>query len=502
MCRSCPGCGKGLKKNDSYILDYAKGGEMDSDGVWTWKNAPREEVRFRMYWKYYPTFIHFLDDKKVYTPDTEDFGVYGHQCGTVLATPEQSEFTVTMVASDPPPPREWEQDRHIYLPEKLDLTLVDPDNKPVAGATVKVMVGLIDLGSLTTMWNDNGKRYEGTVQTDADGKCVVPFTSFKRNQAILFDMKIDAGEDYVPARALWRESFGLDRQQMPVENPTNHVPRQWTMTMQRCDTTASGTVVDEEGNGLPGVRVTLYATQQIRYYGTLTPGGGGMPVITTTDSEGKWCVPKLYFQGKTPSYAEYSCPGYVSRRSNDDPQPHVMKKATSVTVHVKDAFGGTPVSDAWVYLNGTGVASDYGPRAKNGYYDAYLDPAGLKSVEAVVLPRYNTPARVVHEIRSDTELVEVTLKPGKPLRIRVIYPDGSPVSGVGVHLTLTWPENKNLRLRNELYFTLDSDGTYIWGNAPDIEADYHFRMSKRTQEKTYRMRPREEEYTITVLRGN
>ena len=499
---------KGLTSSDDFahlqnyvIRDYAKGFEMGEDGVWTWHDAPLCEMRFRVGWKYNARLVHFLDDKKVYIPDTGDIGAFGHEMGSLLVPPETSEFTVKMIASDPPPLREWERDEHIYMPEKLDYTLVDQHGKPVVGATIKATIGLIDLNNLNS-WDPFRKRYEGTIQTDAAGKCVVDFSSFKQNQIILFSMKIDAGKDYLPVQVFWRDdSLGrMGHGPYDLVKKVNHVPEQWTMVVPCKDTLISGTVVDEQGNPLPGVLVRFFAPLNIDYPGTLTPYPTGPNIPVATDDEGKWSV--KYYSMEGYSYrVECSHPGYLKGGSfGNITETIVMKKAGTLTVRVKDE-NGHPVYGAWV----SPESSSYGDHAKQGEYVANVNYPLGRDVEIVVLTQNHTPVRVVHEMKSDNEVVEVTLMKGKPLRLRAVYPDGKPVTGfTNIHLTLTWPEAKGKPLRNGTYFSFDTDGVFVWPNAPDIEADYKIDFGSgyfplRTQEKTYRMRPREEEYVITVL---
>ncbi|MCL2625058.1 MAG: hypothetical protein FWD31_15460, partial [Planctomycetaceae bacterium] len=125
------------------------------------------------------------------------------------------------------------------------------------------------------------------------------------------------------------------------------------------------------------------------------------------------------------------------------------------------------------------------------------------SVEIAVMSNRHTPVRVVREIQSDNEIVEVTLKKGKTLRVRAVAPEGHPVTGVGIS-KLTWPDDHNREPMRFYRIDFGHDGILVWDNAPDIEADYTFDRGGpysnfRTEEKTYRMRPGEKEYTITIV---
>lgn len=485
---------------DNDILYYAEGLEMDDDGVWTWHNAPPGEIRFHVGWKYNHTYLHFLDEKKIYRPESSVASVYAVS-DMLTAPPEESEFTVKMVAADPPPLREWESDAHLYLPEKLELTLVDQDGKPVAGAEVKAKVALFTPDWMTEFVYS--KMYEGTIRSDAAGKCVIDFSSFKRNQIIMFSMHINAGEDYVRTLADWRDqSLALRGSHEEEKRPDYHIPEQWTVMMPRCNRTASGTIVDEQGNALPGVWVSLSAPRYVSYNESLEPYYRSDPsLFVKTDADGKWRLPKFY-SGQGAPYLTYIHPDYARQMDNENPQLRVMKKGggeSRLAVYVRDEEGH-PLYGPGEYIGGVSA----------GNYHLSLEYTERENAEieaeVIVMKMGYTPVRMTHVIRPGSDWVDVTLKRGKPLRIRAVYPDGKPVISLSnVHMDLTWPENNNRSLGRTLYFEFDRDGVFVWENAPDIEADYRFNlggtMSDTTQEKTYRMRPREEEYIITVQPG-
>ncbi|MGL6193475.1 MAG: carboxypeptidase regulatory-like domain-containing protein, partial [Thermoguttaceae bacterium] len=484
---------------NSNIFGHMRGWEMEDNGAtWKWVNAPcDEEIRFRTGWHYYPALVHFFDDKHVYTPETGGF----------ILTPEVSEYVVKMVASDPLPLQSWETDRHIYLPEKLDLTLVDQNGEPVVGADINAVIGLVNLDSkeFFNEYISTGKKYSGKIQTDSQGKCVLDFSSFKRNQIILFSMDITAGDDFLSAQVNWRETFGHEGKKMRIDNPTNCVPEQWTMTLPRYDRSISGTLVNEEGKGIPDINISLFAPHELRYYGTLTPHEIGQVHFTKTNSEGKWSIPKFY-NSKESTHIKYSSPDYIEASDyiqqvgdNEKIPPRVMKKAALVTVRVKDEKG-TPVIGAKIFRDSAVGVTNYDRKCPIGDHVVVVDRSAQSSVEIAVIDYRFTPEKFVHEVKSDNDLVEVTLKQGKTLRVRAVDTAGDPVSGVSIE-KITWPDyyNKQLGWFYRLYF--DYEGVLNWKNAPDVEAEYKFDCgyNHKTEEESYLMRPGDTEYTITVI---
>lgn len=476
----------GISRYGSNVLGYTDQDFTYENGVCTWKNAPPDEFMLNVGWKYYHSFLRFLDYDKVFEPENRELSI----------TPDVSEYTVKMIAQEPPEPTEWEMNERIYLPEQTEITLIDPSGNPFAGSKIEALIGIGSIDSvLENHYQPVDKKYRAEIHSNSDGKFILDFSQLKRERAISFEVKIDSGGNHPALEASWFESFGRDKKSMIHPDKRNgKIPENWTITIPRYAEPLKGKVVDEDGKGIEGACVQCHSRTKITYLFSLEPMEWGERVSSLSDAEGNFVCDK-YIPYEN-AMLNVEARGYISKNVDVTENPIVLKKAIPLTIKLKNEEG-FPIVGAMVWHNGMigGVES---PSA--GEYCMYLDPQYCSKAECIIFCNMYTPVRIEQEFHPESTVIDVVLKRGKRLSIFMLDSKGNPVQNVRIS-RLSIPGHDHFYPQNFGHIFSDQGGLLVWDYAPDIEMIYTFDCGyeKRTSEKTYLLKPGEKDHLINVI---
>ncbi len=466
-------------------------GEISNDAVWVWKNAPSIPMEYEIRWKQ-------PEDKLL--PQPKHYKT--EQTSYVLAA-DKSDHVVTMYAYDRVFPKQRDK---IIVPETMELRLIDPDGEPVAGAKIDVT---LSCDSFQFVSFSTKKR--AVALSDEAGKCVIGFAGLERRAINGFSLQINAGDDFLPVQAMWSTDYSVSRGMFP-KDPTNQLPEQWELHMERYHN-IFGIVTDEDGNPLEGASTGMATRCYIMFDQSLSSSIAYQFGSPLTDKDGRWEA-KRYYHRKEGAFsgAYFSAPGFERKRVEIDPakseysvtlQPMAPKKLVTFRIWDEDGF---PVTEAQFNLRGG--QSAFPKETEPGRY--VIDPSEQSPPQTSGLVYYtvetfnrHTPQQVRVDLSADPiGEIELVMKRGKPLKIRLLDAAGQPLPNANLsYATIAWPsgQQSNVSLSSH---TFDKNGFHYWNNAPDLEAEYNISWyDGESHSMKVKMRPREEEYRVTAVPG-
>ncbi|WP_157605194.1 carboxypeptidase regulatory-like domain-containing protein [Schlesneria paludicola] len=293
-------------------------------------------------------------------------------------------------------------------------------------------------------------------------------------------------------------------------------------------TKLSGTVVDEDGSPIAGVKVDV-ETREIKSSdgksaSTTNPTPRPMDPFGTivTDQNGYWSVDEV--RPKTPNieyHVRLKHPDYIgdagysrlqqeqkitSEMLMEDDAKIVMKRGARIAGIVVDS-AGQPVTRGIVHLgeNSAFGSSSHSVRLnEQGEFVSTTVPPDdypLTVIAAGFLPE----RRVVHASIS-AEKHRFTLKPGKRIVIRTVDAEGHPVPAARVQIT-KWgrieslPNASNAEgLDSGIPMRSDENGLFVWDGAPDEAITYSIsaRVDSEFRMNMVVLVPRAEEHVVAL----
>ncbi len=359
----------------------------------------------------------------------------------------------------------------------LEVTVLDPEGKPMAEVEVEVSL--------------DGAAFP--MQTDDEG--IIGFNVPGGNGISLL-LKVQH-EGFAAIGARWNEGDKL--------------PEEFTIQMQK-GVTIGGVVLNEDGQ--PVEMATVKGT--ILYDSTVNGDKGEGELrpmlnsdIATTDGEGRWqssCAPekKVHLQLKF-SHPEYVADQSINVEEKDLEELRGLEYVATLRFGV-DLRGRVlspkdePVVGAQLFLarhrysgNRLEAVTD-----ENGEYRIANAPPGSEVL--TVTSDDWAPELIEVKLERGMEPLDVQLKPGNTVRIRVVDLQGEPVEGVTVFPRI-WRSYETLDEPGGRRQT-DADGIWHWDNAPVDEIRYTMwkreYQSTREEDKT-EFAPREEPYEFKML---
>lgn len=329
----------------------------------------------------------------------------------------------------------------------LEVTVVDPDGKPMADVPVEI--------SLESM--------KFPIPTDAEGKVSLSVPTGGKGQVELFVRH----PGYAAQAVAWKEGRGI--------------PDHLTIRMPK-GVRFGGIVHDEQGEPIVGAKV--YGIMTIdKKHGYLTDG----TVVTfldgelaATDHEGRWeCA--LAPEGNVEFQLRFSHPkfldqgGYHSRGGNWDElkgmkKVVVLKRGLTVKGTILDSEGH-PASRARVDIISVVDGSHRGSQNfanGEGRFETLSVPAGQATL-SVVYPDF-APLRVEVDPSNQDEPIALRLEKGRPIKIKVVNQAGEPLAKAYVFIT-DWHYPGN-QLDMDDHYLADEQGIWRWEDAPNEELTY------------------------------
>ncbi len=286
----------------------------------------------------------------------------------------------------------------------LEITVLDPDGKPLLDANVEVSI--------------DGMEFP--LMTDEEG-----IVSFNVPSQLESSLTLTVREDgYAALGARWGKSDKL--------------PTKFTIPVAK-GTTIGGIVHDEDGNPIEGVEIQAVTSSRNDKPGELRPWLNG--VIGTTDSEGRWrneSAPEnelqIQLRLQHTDYIEDTANG--RHRATWDQllsldHVLVLKKGIEIRGKVSDPEG-QPIAGAKVSVGSSqfGGTSQVVDSNENGEYALKNVPAG-NGVLTVYAEHWAPDLRMV-TAEHDMEPIDLELEPGHSIRVRVTDPDGQPIPSVWI----------------------------------------------------------------------
>jgi RNA polymerase sigma factor (sigma-70 family) len=353
----------------------------------------------------------------------------------------------------------------------LRVVVLDPKGQPLPGA--KIHAGI---------WTEEkGFKANHDYETDAAGAAQVELPK------TFYILRLWASKKpFVSMFANWEQNELASGQAVPAE---------YMFALQRGGT-AGGRVVDEQDRPVAGARV------QVRLENDPKPAGGDGRTrydmwlaegkdAATTGADGRWHIDRVPNDPKVELSLLVSHPEYVSDERWRQAQKAggitmamlrqgtatlTLKRGVVVRGRVTDA-AGKPIKDALV-VQGNDPYFSWLPREFPTDADGRFRLPALAPGETTltVIARGWAPQLRRVQVRDGLPAQDFRLGPGKPIRLRVVNPDGKPVPGAHVSLA-GWKGIKSLRSEYNpnhpkvpdlgIPRQAGTDGIWEWASAPD-----------------------------------
>ena len=157
-----------------------------------------------------------------------------------------------------------------------------------------------------------------------------------------------------------------------------------------------------------------------------------------------------------------------------------------------------PVPDARVLV---GHKGESGSRETTNRADGTFVVAGCASGQSVVTAQAKgyAPTTLQVDLTNNSPLIQITLRPGKPLRLQVVDTDGKPVRNASVWLdTYYWGRSTNPTVQVEFNRQTDANGRLEWDDAPDQKLAFAVTALGYMRSGEVGIRPDGTEHLITL----
>jgi RNA polymerase sigma factor (sigma-70 family) len=381
----------------------------------------------------------------------------------------------------------------------LMLTIVAADaNKPVPDVPLDYW-----------LWEGGKVAHKKPLQADRFGVCEVPVPDGTTELLL-----VSRSEGFADTRLDWRPDRG------------EKIPAAYTLRVAR-SVPISGKVVGPDGE--PVANAKVYFTTHLPDPALETRPQSddfAWPYSTTatTDSQGRWRIDRIgkeafrTIEGGA-SHPEYVDSEWISVIRTPDTEKQLLAgtqilklgRAVLVRGSVVDPEG-QPVADARVFV---GYQDMSGTRETKTRPDGSFSVGGCRPGENVLTAEALGYAATTLEVNlgTESEPFQLKLQHGKVLKLRVVGPNGNPVSKADVYLatpqTVVWldtpksgpvnpPNQKPAPVWVEFHRKTDNDGRVEWDNAPDQDLRFQVSASGYTLSRDVTVRPDGEEHLVTL----
>jgi ankyrin repeat protein/beta-lactamase regulating signal transducer with metallopeptidase domain len=364
---------------------------------------------------------------------------------------------------------------------KEDKTMIvhvqDSDGSPLAGASAKV----------------EGPNISADMTTGTDGLAAISLLT-ARPQYLSVRVRKDG---FVPKLVTWN-----------LDQPSFSLPSDFTLKMEKAQA-IGGMVKNDDGQPVAGANVVLIIRGS-------SMGGMAQQVFNdiwerrvTTDKDGKWHFDEapsdLRSLSVTLEHPDYISNERIDARPSDDDFKQlkallIAHKGVSVEGTVTDDKG-KPVTGVDVVFGEAGSGSTTSP---NTTTDAagHFHFGGLSIKRTYMLPPILTftsanysPEMIELKPLAGRQTLQIQLKPGKRLRLRLTDQQGHPIKNV----TLVADHWRGHRPFTDIRFQSDNDGLITWDHAPDDPITYVM-LTDSYQNQNLILQPKDEIQSIQLKR--
>ncbi len=351
------------------------------------------------------------------------------------------------------------------------------DGSPLAGALAKA----------------EGPNISGDVTTGTDGLATISLPA-TLPQYLSVRVRKDG---FVPKLITWR-----------LDQPSFTLPSDFTLKMEKAQS-IGGVVRNDGGQPVEGAKVVLIIRGS-------SMGGVAQEVFNdiwerrvTTDKDGKWHFDEAPSDLR-PLQVTLEHPDYVSDEEIvSRPSDAQFKNQTALLIlHRGTPVDGTVTDESGKPISGVDVVFGEAGSDSTSYPSTQTSAAGHFHFGGLSIKGRPLPSRIL-TFTSDNyapEMVEfepsagsltldVQLKPGKQLRLRLIDQQGHPIKDV----TLVADHWRGHRPFGRIRFQSDNDGLIVWDHAPDDPITYAM-LTDSFQSQNLVLQPKDEVQVIRLKR--
>jgi RNA polymerase sigma factor (sigma-70 family) len=350
------------------------------------------------------------------------------------------------------------------------------------------------------LWEGGEGAHKKPLRADRFGVCAVPVPE-GTTELLLVSQR----DGFADTRLDWRPDRG------------EKIPAAYTLRVSR-SVLISGKVVDPDGEPVANAKV---------FFGNHLPDPAletrpqsdnfGWPYSTTatTDNQGRWRIDRIGKEAFSTirggaSHQEYVDSEYIFMSRTPDAEKQLVAgtqifklgRAVLVRGSVVDPEG-QPVADAHVLVGYQNVS---GTRETKTRPDGSFSVGGCRPRENVLTaeaPGYAATTLAVN-LGTESEPFQLKLQHGKLVKLRVVGPNGNPISKADVWLNMPEsssdnpPNQKPAPVWVDFHRKTDNDGRLEWDSAPDQDLKFDVSASGYTRSRAVTVRPDGEEHLVTL----
>lgn len=376
--------------------------------------------------------------------------------------------------------------------ETFKVTVIDEQGKPAVGVEM-----------FLNIWGGEiEKTYQERINSDENGVVVFDLTPIRGKKFEPFRLWAK-GAGYVPLFVNW------DR----MSAPYRPIPEEVTITVEKA-LEYSGRVVDEQGNSINGVDVSIVG-----------PGGSSEPnkanfvsqspwVDTIkTDVQGRWKSNKIPQKGnirfgfKHPEhlnveYGEYKTQDSMTpEKLLDGTAVYVMKRGISVTGTVTDP-DGKPIPGVTVRIGSNDMINYSDNKAATtdmqGKYQIFWK---AETCPIMASGEGKAPELKIVTVTKNPEPIDFVLEPGKTIKVKVVDQNKVPLAGVNLNPHRWRGTTRYFDDKLKGNDKTDNEGLWVWNEAPNDPVEITiYRRGQRSDKENYTLKPGS--YTIGMRPAN
>ncbi len=349
----------------------------------------------------------------------------------------------------------------------LEVTVVDPDGKPLADVAVHVKI--------------DGMEFP--MPTDEEGEISLNAPSGAKSQLQL-SVKHDK---FAAVSASWRGGKSF--------------PEEFSIPLEK-GMPIGGVVHDEQGEPIEGVKIEAHSHGEEQGNGKLRPLLTGH--LATTDAKGRWQIQTTaeahHHLLLKLSHEEYISDASYGQRATWEQLKSlehvlVLKKGIELKGRVTDSEG-EPLAGALVFLGSNRWESSKKATRTDAEGNYSIDNVVVGNLWVTVSIKGWAPELRIVPTKREMKAVDFQLQPGKEIRILVTDADGEPLAGVGVAVK-TWRGQQTLP--QELFRgKTDAEGIWQSDSMPEDEVDFSVFMQGHMSARNQKLAASEKTHTIVL----
>lgn len=318
------------------------------------------------------------------------------------------------------------------------------------------------------LWTKGGVKHAQPLYATRFGRCEVPVPADTTELLLVSEC-----DGFASTRLDWRPDRG------------EKIPGQYTLRLARA-VSIGGLVVDSDGNPVAGAQVGFNNQTDAGSETRPQSDEFGWPfwVTATTDAQGRWQIERIGRAAIRTLYGSASHPDFVAsplvfagRNPNFVEQlmaktnVFVLGRAVSVRGVVKDP-NGQPVPAAEVRV---GQVGEGGARESTTMRDGTFAVAGCRPGTNLITAQAQgyAPVTLTADLTDQAEPIQLTLRPGQLLKLRVVDPAGNPLPDATVWLNpfdyADPAKAATPTVQIDFNQRTDASGRLEWNTAPDQE---------------------------------